>query len=60
MNAGPCTGGRDEYHVVGEDAGEQHEQLTRITREIGDRGLRVSDVPTLVGSHHPTRSKDHP
>jgi len=42
----------DEYHVVGEDAADQHEQLSRIVRDIEDRGLRVSDVPNLVHFRH--------
>ena len=43
---------QNDYHVTGEDAGDQHAQLSQITRQIADRGLRVADVPTLVHMRH--------
>lgn len=43
---------KDEYVVSGDSADEQHGELDRIVRKIAQRGLRTSDVPTLVHHRH--------
>lgn len=43
---------RDEYHIVGETADDQHRSLDDLMRSIAQRGLRVADVPTLVHHRH--------
>lgn len=43
---------RDEYHVVGETADDQHRSLDDIMHGIAQRGLRVADVPALVHHRH--------